>query len=734
MSGTKIEGRLTKILYKSGEYHVCLVENETLTANVIINQENIKPGLIAEFIGEWGTNKKYGEQFKCTYFIEKLPNTRAGFIGYLKSDTFKGIGDVTAKRIVDFLGADPLSKLKEDVNVILSVPKVKKTLLESIKQTWVANTVKAEITILLQQHGINGVNVSKIYEKFGAASINTINKNPYTLIYCIKGIGFKQADRIAESVGIEADSELRVVECLKYVIENNSTYGSCYLTESQVTYNVIELIGSITKDRIRETLVNINDIKKITIDGEDRYYSKSIYYAENSVLMILKDMVNMGHDMGVYDFIDDTTLSDEQKDAVFGCLSNKISILTGGPGCGKTYTTKTIINTLNHMGKSFAICAPTGKAAMRSTEVIGHKATTIHRFLEFDPVEFGFVHNYHNKLKYDYIIVEESSMIDIKLMASLLEAVDDHTQILFVGDKDQLSPVGAGSPFKDMIQSDIIPTYRLNKIFRQAMSSKIITHAHKINNGESVYIESPLADQGLWKSSTDCMFIDSDFDNGDKIVSTKSTLYYGHDIVYTIKRLFTETIKKFRGYDDVQILIPKRIGNLGVNSVNKIIQDCVNPISNFSQQIVFKDKQFRLNDKVIHTQNNYNLGGGVFNGEIGKITQIDIVNGTCVVSYPNRDIKYKKQDMQDLDLAFAITIHKSQGSEFDCVILPMLPEYGIMLERSLVYTALTRAKKLAIFVGQRQSLIKSIMTVNTKKRQTSLCELLVNDNLLITSS
>ena len=246
MNDTKINGKITKIIRKNGEWHVCGFEGESYSGTIVIIQEDVKPGLIGEFTGQFVKNGNYGNQFKCAYFIEKLPNTRIGFIGYLKSGAFKGIGDVTAKRIADFLGDDPLGKLKDNVNVILSVPKVKKELLESIKQTWIANTVKTEITILLQQHGITGANVNKIYEKFGAASINTINKNPYTLIYCIKGIGFKQADSIAKAVGIKPDSELRVVECLKYVIENNSTYGSCYLTESQVTYNVIDLIGSIS--------------------------------------------------------------------------------------------------------------------------------------------------------------------------------------------------------------------------------------------------------------------------------------------------------------------------------------------------------------------------------------------------------------------------------------------------------------------------------------------------------
>lgn len=732
MNKKTITGKITNVIYKNGDYHICKIEtNDNQTCTISINHNVIKPGLVANFTGSFVKNK-YGDQFKCDYFIEKIPNTKDGFIAYLQSGSFKGVGAVTAKKIADFLGENPLEKLKEDIDIILSVPKIKKDILESIKETWVSNSVKTEITILLQQYGITGASVDKIYKKFGAASINVVTNNPYKLIYYVKGIGFKLADKIALSIGIEKDSEIRLVECIKYVVDNNSSYGSCYLTEKQVIDNIIDLIGDIDSELIKKTLLSTDNIIKLTLNDEVRYYSKDIYKAENFVLLSLKSMLNIVFEADVYNLVDDSSLSDEQKLAVIGALSNKISILTGGPGCGKTYTTKTIVNTLIDMNKCFAICAPTGKAAIRSTEVIGHKAKTIHRLLEIDPESGDFIHNINNKLKYDFIIIEESSMIDIKLMSNLLEAIDDNTQLLFVGDQDQLPPVGAGSPFKDMIQSGLIPTYRLNKIFRQALTSKIITYAHSINKGQDVYIESPILEPRLWQSTTDCLFIDSEFSNNLRCMDKKSTLYYGKemDIIFTIKRLYSETIKKYRGYDDIQILIPKRIGSFGVNTVNTIIQDLVNPIENFSQQIIIKgDKFFRLNDKVIHTQNNYNLGGGVFNGEIGKITKIDIPNSKCVVSYPNKDVTYSKSDMVDLELAFAITIHKSQGSEFDCVILPILNEYGIMLERSLIYTALTRAKKLAIFLGQRQPLIKAIKTVNTNKRQTSLCELLVNESV-----
>lgn len=732
MENTLLTGRIIKILYRNGDYHICLVERDkSITDTVVIMDQNVNVGSNCELYGYWDNNSKYGKQFKCLTYIEKLPSTKEGFIGFLKSGAFKGIGPATAEKIGNFLGSDALIKLRENVDIILTVPNVKLKLLQLIKETWLQNNMKSQISILLQQYGVTGVNVTKIYEKFGEKSITVLKNNPYILIYNIKGIGFKQADTIALAMGVKPDSDLRICECIKFAVENNSTYGNCYLVKDEVITSVRELINVNDRLRITTILEGETSLKKMVINGEDRYYAKRIYNAENYVFTVLCEMLFDNTKYNKPDILNDETLSNEQKEAVIGSLTNKVSVLTGGPGCGKTYTTKTIINTLINSNKKFAICAPTGKAAMRSTEVIGQEAFTIHRLLEYNPYENCFNYNEYNKLDYDFILVEESSMIDIQLMSDLLKAIDNHTQVVFIGDKDQLSPVSAGSPFKDMIDCGVIPTYRLTKVFRQAMGSKIITYAHKINTGELVYIDNPIQNPSIWSGDVDCLFIDSDIKGTTKIIDEFSTLRYGYDILDTIVRLYTETITKNKKYTDIQILIPKRVGNLGITNVNKYIQDAINPIKNFTDQIIVKNKQFRLNDKVIHTQNNYVLGGGVFNGEIGRITHIDLAESRFIVEFANRSIEYMKKDMDDLELAYAITIHKSQGSEFDAVIIPLLSEYGIMLERSLIYTALTRAKKLAVFIGQRKSLAKAIFTVNSKKRQTSLSELLSQVSIVV---
>ena len=728
---TKISGKVTRVIFSKDGFFICMV-NDTC---VSVNHPKIKVGFDGDFTGSWVDHPKFGKQFKAAFAIEKLPETKEGFKHYLMSGAFKGIGGVTADKIIAHLGDNPLEVMNTNLDEILNVPKVKKEILQSIKDTWLDNTVRAEITIFLQQFGISSININKIYESMGVNCIATIMSNPYIIIEKVTGIGFKTADRIALKVGIEPNSELRISECIKYVLVESGNYGNCYLLKDQIIKKVKELIDPQDGDAIVNCINSNDGIMKISINEEDRYYSIQLYYAEQSVMSNLSNMLDRPNRAYLDNMANEETLSSEQRDAVYGALSNNISILTGSPGCGKTYTTKTIVDSLLSLKKKIGICAPTGKAALRSSTVIGHDAMTIHRLLGFNPRFIGgFEYNANNPLDYDYIIVEESSMIDIKLMSSLLDAVDYHTQILFVGDHNQLPPVGAGAPFKDMIESGLIPTFTLNKIFRQGMNSKIVTYAHDINNGEYPNIQSPLKDPLLWNTDVDCLFIDSGCYDARKAsdYGKESSLAYGYDINKMIIKLYTEIIKKYKGFEDIQLLIPKRVGDVGTNSVNSLIQDVVNPLTEQLPVINVGDRQFRLNDKVIHVQNNYELGDkGIFNGEIGKIVEIDVKKNSCFVQFDDKKVEYTKSDMGDLELAFAITIHKSQGSEFDCVILPIMTEYGIMLEKSLIYTALTRAKKLAVFIGQRHALMKAVKTINKAKRQTSLSELLIFEKNLV---
>ena len=730
----KLIGKVKRVIYKSDDFNICSVSIDDSDKNglkcldmvVSVNHPNIKKGFMAEFSGEFDINSKYGKQFKAKFAIEQLPDTSKGFKVYLKSGLFKGIGEVTANKIVDFLGDNPVGKIKDNPDIILDVPGVKKTLLEGIKEVWLSNTIKSEIIVFLQQNGITGVNLEKIYDRYRENSISVITKNPYILIEEIDGIGFRMADKIALKMGLDEDSETRYTECLKYILESDTNYGSCYLTKEQLVDKVWSLINKKDIDLIDRALLS-DKVVKLTLCGEDRYYSLRLYNAEQSVVNIIKDMLLQQSNVVENVSVNDTTLSGEQKLAVIGALSNKISILTGGPGCGKTYTTKTIVDNLTESFKEVIICAPTGKAAARSSEVIGHKAMTIHRLLEFDFVAKNFTKNYDNPINCDYLIVEESSMIDIKLMASLLDSIPEDCQVLFVGDHEQLPPIGPGSPFKDMINSGAVPSYRLNKIFRQGLNSDIVKSAHSISKGSPVNLMSPIVNPEIWSSDTDFMFLESDLNDGRRSSDypKESTLHYNMDIKKMIVKLYTDTIKKYRSIRDIQILIPKRVGVVGCDNINSMIQDIVNPDLN-NQILLNSGKRFRLNDKVIHVKNNYELE--VFNGEIGKIISINGKDRTCVVSYDNKMVSYSTQDLNQIELAFAITIHKSQGSEFDCVIMPIISEHTHMSDRSLLYTGITRAKKLCVVIGRKRSFYQGVATVKTDKTQTSLCELItVND-------
>lgn len=384
---------------------------------------------------------------------------------------------------------------------------------------------------------------------------------------------------------------------------------------------------------------------------------------------------------------------------------------------------------MKYIGIGFVLCAPTGRAAKRMSEVIDHNATTIHRLLIWDPLNGGFAHNERNPIDADCVIIDEFSMVDIHLAASLLKAIKKGAMVVFIGDADQLPPVGAGNFFKDLIDSKVIPIHTLTQIFRQGAGSSIVHFSHLLNKGEVPNIESPLQDRAIWKEKkTDCVFIDSGFLDSSKPKSEHAdwvSMRYGFDVMRMIEHIYKDTIPKYYNHPkDIQVLIPMKKGPIGTIEVNKRLQESVNPAREGLKEVRVGDRLFRENDKVIQLVNNYNLG--VFNGDVGRIIAIDHRNGQVHINYgEDRVVAYSRTDLLDIDLAYSITIHKSQGSEFEYVIIPIMNQHYRMLYRQLIYTALTRGKKLVVFIGQRQSLTMAINTLNSSKRQTSLRELLM---------
>ncbi len=739
----KITGIVDRIIFNNQDngYNILSVElpnNENIV--VTAYHPTIHEGLTYEFEGDWTVHQIHGKQMKAKSVFEVPPNSKEGLRAYLASSFFPGIGPVIASRIINHFKDDVIRVFNEDIEKLLMVPGISPKKLEGIKKSWQDNEEINDVMMFLQQFGISTVYAAKIYKHYGKGCVQKIKENPYELSTDIKGIGFKYADKIALEAGLSPDSEERIKACIKHILESGSLDGHCYLLEDQITNKSTELLNVDIRDKVKNILKYMVQDSEIMIyqheEGPVRFYSKKLYFNENQCANIIGRLLLNNIDAVTSDALlkgyRGVELSEEQLAGVHGIITKGVSILTGGPGTGKSTMTKAVVSALMNLGKEIGLAAPTGRAAQRMTEVIGMQSSTVHRLLGWDPENFGFLHNEKNPLPYDFLIIDESSMLDINLASSILKAVADDCQILFIGDVDQLPPVGPGAFFKDLIDSGIVPAFKLTQIFRQGKDSHIINHAHNMNKGAHPTINSPLTEPGIWKDGTDCMFIDSGLGEYGKSSSEYpqwSSLRYGMDVIGMTKKLYLDIINKYHDYKDIQILIPMKISELGTIRVNEIIQESANPKANHKNEIKLKERTFREGDKVIHTVNNYDID--VFNGDIGVIDYIDPVAGTAELRFgDDRIVRYKKIDMMELELAYAITIHKSQGSEFESIIIPIMSQYSRMLYRNLLYTGLTRAKKLAIFVGQRKAFNKAIDNIDPRTRQTSLKEFLINTDIV----
>ncbi|SHN92753.1 RecD-like DNA helicase YrrC [Bathymodiolus heckerae thiotrophic gill symbiont] len=785
-------------------------QQETVT----VHQTKVFAGATMEFRGAWTIDHKYGRQFKATEAIEKKPATTAAIEKYLGSGLIKGVGPQTAKKIVKYFKKETLDIFENDIKRLTEVPGIATKKLKTIEDAWTEHRAIREVMMFLQSHGISTLFAVRIYKQYGDKAIAMVTEDPYRLANDFYGIGFFSADKVALSIGLSKDSQQRMMAAIKHVLAASREQGHCYLTEQQINKGIIDLIEMNLGERLNDYLGLMKKegqlcTRLLIKEGVETtgYYSKTLYYDETTVATILRGMhgsiasepERIASWISHYCQSKSIALSDEQADAVKGVVQQRFSVLTGGPGCGKTTTTLVIVRLLEAMKKSVLLAAPTGRASQRISEVIGREAKTIHRLLEWKGGEFQM--NEESRLKTDFLIVDECSMLDISLTASLLKAVPDNCQVLFIGDPDQLPSVGAGNVLKDIISSGIIPCFRLTQVFRQAKESLIIQYAHQINKGETPYIASPFKSPAIWKNGADCLFIDSDeatqeqlgfisrvkchFDwqldelenlGADKVnlslfefrieeaitsayevsfvvpdkfkhvdleqltqtdaqvdalksvvkkIHPWSSLHYGLPAVDSVVKLYLEWIPKYHGAGtEIQILTPMTRGSLGSANLNKVIQEKANPPHPDKCQLKVGERIFREGDRVIHRRNNYDLN--VFNGDIGKIITINNEELTAMVSfYPdNREVHYKKEDIMELDLAYAITIHKSQGSEFKAVIIPILTQHFKMLYRNLIYTGLTRAKDLAVFVGTRRALSMAIMQQDVSQRQTAL-ELLI---------
>lgn len=779
-------------------------------STVIVHQTKVFAGASMKFSGSWSNHPKYGRQFKADTAVEQKPASAAALEKYLGSGLISGVGPKTAKRIVSHFGEKTLSVFEESIEDLVQVPGIAKKKLETISRAWKEHRGIRDVMIFLQKHSISTLFAVRIYKKYGQQAIEIVSKNPYQLANDFYGIGFFSADKVALSFGIEANAPIRVFAAIRHILAASREKGHCYLTIDQIQIEVQKLLD-LDLHGLLETYLQLMEKdgllkKRILKEGEENifcYYSKTLYFDERSCAAdltrlcqpIATDTERIKAWLLEYGKKSNITLSKEQENAVGGIAGCGISVLTGGPGCGKTTATKTLVKLFMAMGKEVLLAAPTGRAAQRMEEVIGVESKTIHRLLEFQ--NGSFKKNRENPLNCNVLIVDECSMLDISLAAALFAAVPQNAALVLVGDADQLPSVGAGNVLSDIISSHRIPVFSLLKIFRQAEDSTIISYAHAMNRGEIPHVPSPFKSPQLWKQKCDCLFIDSSeatqeqlriikkarkylelklleeeygFDNlyvsdskqkesqecrekdgapysidekvdfgilqtaeteADelKAVSRKihpwSSLYYGLTASQVLIRLYTEWVPKYFGAStEIQVLSPMTRGSLGTVKLNEALQAKVNPPHDDKGQIVLGNRIFRVGDRVIHRRNNYDLG--VYNGDIGKITGINGLDLTCVVSFftDSRNVEYQRDQLSELDLAYAITIHKAQGSEFDCVIIPVVSQHFNMLFRNLLYTGLTRAKNLAVFTGTRQAFGMAVRNVDSAKRQTALTELL----------
>jgi exodeoxyribonuclease V alpha subunit len=767
-------------------------------------------GATMEFRGAWTIHPKFGRQFNAKKAVERKPATTAALEKYLGSGLIKGVGPKTAKKIVQHFGKQTLEIFEGDIGRLTEIKGIAQKKLETIRDAWIEHRAIREVMIFLQSHGISTLFAVRIYKAYGDNAIEYVTEDPYRLSNDFYGIGFFTADKVAQSIGLALDSPQRIMAAIKHVLAASREFGHCYLTQSQIRSQVKALIEQDLGDRLpgllnemeRDGLVMVREIATADKASEPCYYSKSLYFDElyvakkicrlNTPSVIDKQRVDRWIDL--YCRSNAILLSDEQAAAVRGIVSDQFSILTGGPGCGKTTTTLVLVKLLEAMNRKVLLAAPTGRAAQRMTDVIGRESKTIHRLLEWQIGKFN--KNEENPLDVDFLIVDECSMLDINLTSSLLKAVPLHSQVLFIGDADQLPSVGAGNVLRDMITAANIPCFKLTKIFRQAQESLIIGYAHQINIGKMPYIDSPFQKPEIWQDGADCLFLDSDeatqeqlnfiarvkkyqelkasehqgepesnlyefrvneplvpyeteltiprkFQHVDlekiataqtsidellavlKKVHPWSALYYGLSAADVVKMLYLEWIPKYFGSGiEIQVITPMTRGSLGTVNLNKMLQESANPPQKGKRQLQIGERVFRVGDRVIHRRNNYDLG--VFNGDIGVIEEINNEDLTCVVSFfpDQRFVEYQREDISELDLSYAITIHKSQGSEFGAVIIPVLTQHFKMLFRNLIYTGLTRARKLAVLVGTRKALAMAVKNQDTSQRQTYLKELL----------
>jgi exodeoxyribonuclease V alpha subunit len=701
-------------------------------ATVVGNLPELSPGEHLRLQGQWDNHPKHGLQFKAEVCEQTLPATIAGIQGYLGSGMIKGIGPRFAERIVSRFKEETFNVIETTPERLLEVPGIGEERTKKIIAAWDEQKQVKEIMVFLHGHGVSTNLAVKIYKTYGDSALEIVQKNPYQLERDIYGVGFKTADRIAQALGLPADHPSRIEAGIVFALNETINEGHVYAPQELLAQRATELLEvpqelippaleRLTQDdRIRPEMIPLNNKKdkatskaiseSLASYGTPVIYLTPLYFGEQGVAERIKALVgtaskainhvlfpaeNLSAQSGGLS-AQNSGLSEEQQAAIHMALTNPVSILTGGPGTGKTTCLKELITTLEAQHKKVALASPTGRAAKRLSEATGHPASTIHRLLEYSPID-GFQYNEEHPLDLDFLVVDEASMLDLLLTNHLLKAVRAGTHVLFVGDVDQLPSVGAGDVLRNLISSGIAPVARLTTIFRQAANSKIITNAHLINQGKF-----PVFSQG----------------EGDFFFFPAEDAESAGDWVIQV---VTERIPQKFGFNamrDIQVLSPIYRGPAGVSALNERLQEKLNPFANNKPERKLYGTIFRLGDKVMQTQNNYDKD--VYNGDIGFIQSMDLTEQTLSVDFDGRSATYDWSDTDQLTLAYVVSVHKAQGSEFPVIVIPIVTQHYMMLQRNLLYTSITRARKLCVLVGSRRAIGMAVKNNKVAQRFTAL--------------
>lgn len=714
-----LEGILERIVYFNEESNYTVaklrVKGEKELVTVVGNLLAVHPGETLKLQGKWVNNPKFGRQFKADSCLPVLPATLTGIEKYLGSGLIKGIGPVMARRLTKKFGLQTLEIIENNPDRLNEVEGIGPVRVEWIKKAWAEQKEIKEVILFLQSHGVSTAYAVKIYKAYGNSAIALLRENPYRLAMEISGIGFKTADRIARNLGVPPDSPLRAQAGILYLLWEATEEGHVFLPREELVERAAETL-QIGKSYLEDALAVLVEEEKVVLEeeggeeekrgrrGSGEVYLKPLWMAEEMIARRLHRLscaprfpLPIDAEKAIA-WVQDTgnlALAEKQKEAIRQAVAQKVLVITGGPGTGKTTLVKSILRVMEKKGQRIVLASPTGRAAKRLSEVTGREAKTIHRLLEYKPKEGEFARNEESPLAADLVIVDETSMVDVLLMNHLLKAIPPQATLILAGDVDQLPSVGPGNVLKDVINSGTVTVITLTEIFRQARQSMIVVNAHRVNRGEFPLLKN--------ERGGDFYFIEKEDPE---------------EALQTVKELCAQRIPGGFGFhpvNDIQVLSPLRKGSAGVERLNAELQALLNPRG---PEVARGGRLFRLGDKVMQIKNNYEKE--VFNGDIGRIARINPEEQEIQVQYEDRRVSYDYSDLDELVLAYAISVHKSQGSEYPAVVLPLLKQHFVMLQRNLLYTAITRAKKLLVIVGDKKALAMAVRNARPQERYTSL--------------